>query len=72
MGQVTYTQCRLRHVAGRWDEVWIPTEFAHVGRRLRIKDENGWTVAERGVTRSAESLAEYERDHLHQREASDI
>jgi hypothetical protein len=33
---------------------------------------DGWVVSEVGVVKSADWLNEHSRDHLHQREASDI
>lgn len=53
--------------------VWIPEHFAHVGKYLKIKDEDGWQVLEVYQARiSQEQLSEYERDYLHQRKMSDI
>lgn len=75
MSTQTYTQCLL--VKGsQHDNCWIPTELARVGKTLKVKLDgrwdNGWVVRERYTTREATDLAEHERDHLHQREASDI
>jgi hypothetical protein len=67
----TYTQCRLRR--GRTEQIaWIPSEFAKKNRFLRIKDQNGWRVIGVGATKPAEYVITHARDHVIQRQASDI
>lgn len=75
MAQQFYTQCRMvRAFDGRvWEDVaWIPTEFAQVGRRLRIGAQEGWRVTGRGSVLSEDDAVTNSRDHLSQRDASDI
>ena len=75
-----YTQCTLRRPTENGysvDTAWIPSEFAKVGKIIKIKQaddswEDGWKVVSTGTTRSAEWLQGHERDYLHQREASDV
>jgi hypothetical protein len=69
----TYTQCRLRR--NRTEQiVWMPTEFAKKNSFVRIKDEDGWRVIGVGATKPAEFVTTHGhgRDHLRQRQASDI
>lgn len=68
-----YRQCTLRR--GCEQQVrWIPETFARVGKWIVVKEDgSNWCVKEVGAMRvSEEYLAEHERDHLHQREASDV
>ncbi len=55
---------------------WIPEQFAHEGKVLRILDYDkwvdGWEVTFVGKRLSEEYVREQESDHKHQREASDI
>jgi len=45
--QTKYRQVRLRHPStNRVQTAWIPSVFAHQGRHLEIKDEDGWVVDE--------------------------
>ena len=77
---VMYTQCVLKRPSDGGflvDNAWIPSEFAKLGKVLKIKqDDNiwqdGWKVTSVGTTRNIEWLQTHERDYLHQREASDI
>lgn len=41
-------QCVLNRGA-RWQIAWIPSQFAVVGKYLRLLDENGWRVVEVGA-----------------------
>ena len=67
----TYTQCRLRR--GRTEQIiWIRTEFAKKNTFVRIKDEDGWRVIGVGATKPARYVTTQTRDHLPQRQASDI
>jgi len=53
--------------------VWIPENFAHKGKFLKIKGDDGWEVIFVGQIRlSHEYIEEHERDYKHQREVSDI
>lgn len=71
-----YRQCELQR--GTTGQVaWIPEVHAKVGNYLKITEngvtENGWKVMSVGETRqTTEYRREYERDHMHQRRASDI
>jgi hypothetical protein len=73
----TYAQCELRRVDGKFDVVWIPEKFAQKGRSIRIKDDNGswedgWKVMEVYTRKAFSEIELKERDHLRQREASDV
>lgn len=69
--EVTYRQVELRN-GTRFQYAWIPSTFARVGKALRIKDEEGWVVTQLGHSATQTWLKKRERDHLHQREVSDI
>lgn len=66
-----YKQCRLQRLKTEMTS-WIPSQFAVVGKYLRIKGQNGWRVISVGGTLSGKYLLKHERDYLTQREASDI
>jgi hypothetical protein len=71
----TYTQCEL--IKGNvFQHAWIPSEFAVIGKVLKIKYrgiwEDGWKVAHIFGMRFIEYVEEHERDYLKQRVASDI
>jgi len=78
----TYAQCRLERKLGDGSVTchvsWIPSKFAKVGTVLKLKDRDtevwtdGWVVKEKWTVRDAASVEQHERDHVHQREASDI
>lgn len=58
-----YTQCQLVRDLDDGqasDTAWIPSSFAVVGKKLRIKDQEGWWVKSVGSTRSAK---DFEREH---------
>lgn len=66
----TYTQCRLElalEAGVLKDMVWIPTQFAVVGKHLSILAEDGswrpWRVKARGSTQDARYVEGHERDH---------
>jgi hypothetical protein len=67
-----YTQAEMasgshRHIA------WIPSQFAKIGRELRIDGVAGiWRVTARYDSQPADWVEARSRDYLHQREASDI
>lgn len=53
--------------------VWIPENFAHKGKFLKIKDEDGWEVVSVSQIRlSQEYIETHERDYKYQRQVSDI
>jgi hypothetical protein len=72
-----YRQCTLKsgHV---WHHAWIPEQFAVKGKFIQLKNERGhwgttWEVISTGeLTLGSDYVRELERDHLHQRKASDI
>ena len=67
----TYTQCLLKR--GKSTQTsWIPGKFAHIGKFVKLKDEDGWKVCEVFSTESEEYLLKHERDYKTQRLASDI
>lgn len=84
MKPTTYAQCRFRQaVPGanseletsgeRIDVAWIPGKFARRGKVIRIDGRDGvWTIIEVYTTRLTEEVLARERDHRHQRAASDI
>lgn len=56
---------------------WVPEEYAHVGRKIRVKIEDvwvdNWTVEEVYKERVESNEIEIRsQDYKHQREASDI
>lgn len=72
-----YTQAELRHPDDDGGErvhvAFLPSVMAKAGRRLRIDGMPGtWTVTARYETKPAEWIEPKSRDHLHQREASDV
>lgn len=82
MGKKTayYVQCKMkREVQPRIYQSlvsWIPEERAQKGRILRFKNhgewEDGWEVIETYTKKKAEFVEAQERDHLKQREVSDV
>lgn len=72
----TYTQCKYAQETAtgkKFDVAWIPSNFAKVGKKIRIDDKDGvWTIESVGSTKSAKTAMEDSRDYLKQREASDI
>ncbi len=65
--QVTLKKNNTIHTA------WIPEHLAHIGKTLKIKDEDGWIVVDVSQIRmSKEYIEEHERDYKIQRKASDI
>ncbi|MCW8133634.1 MAG: hypothetical protein KIS92_25035 [Planctomycetota bacterium] len=57
---------------------WIPEQFAKLGKPLKLKDEDGqwvdgWVVTQVGsVRRAAAEVNHRSRDHVRQRDASDV
>lgn len=79
MANVFYKQCILQKRKGIKPEVitqqtaWIPEVFAHVGRLVELKGDNGWEVVAVAQQRlDAETVSEQSQDYKHQRKASDI
>ncbi len=73
----TYKQCRLKHVDGRIDTRWIPSQFAVVGKSLGIDRpdgtrEEGWQVQTASAEMAAEYVESHERDYAKTRSATDI
>jgi len=66
----TYTQCKLRRLNTE-QTAWIPSQFAVVGKFLRIKNQNGWKVISVGGTQTEDYRRDHERDFRTQRQASD-
>jgi hypothetical protein len=50
---------------------FIPKQFATQGRRLRLHDEEGWSVAEVWGDRPAADVLAHERDYMKHRQATD-
>lgn len=75
-----YVQCRLKRKVRRgiFQSMvsWLSDRFAAKGRILRLKNrggwEDGWEVVETWTRREAEKVEAGERDHLKQREVSDV
>ena len=78
MSKQTYTQCTYTQPVPsmnglRIDTAWIPSEFAEVGKTIRIDGKPGvWTVTQVGSTKSAEDAMADSRDYLKMRSVSDI
>jgi hypothetical protein len=79
--EVNYTQCRLKKKTpeGSMNQMsWIPSEFAKVGKVLKLREEDtdqwddGWIVEAAYSTRSWEEVNKASQLHKHQRKASDI
>lgn len=76
MKRQTYTQCVLAKGVSITTS-FIPSNFAQIGRILRLKDSDGtwtdgWVVESCGAVSSEEDVFLYERIHLQQRKVSDI
>jgi hypothetical protein len=84
MTEDTLTQCRLVRDVARQAErqtVWIPTEFAEVGKLIGLRTktpqggaywDEGWKVEEVWNTLPAVYVREREQDYKKTRAASDI
>lgn len=70
--KTTHTQCALKHDDGRIDTAFIPTRYAKVCKRLRIKGEEGWTVTATYAVKDTDKAMADSRDYLRTREASDV
>ena len=61
---------------------WIPEQYAHKGHFVKLRNkkdrkdwDDGWQILSESrdaIRLEEEQLLEYESDHKHQREASDI
>jgi hypothetical protein len=79
MSQQNFTQCHLEKPtkSGKLIQVsFIPSEFAEVGKYLKIKDmagveTDGWEVKSAGMTLPESQLQIYRDVHRHTRDASD-
>jgi hypothetical protein len=72
MSEVYYRQCILKR-GSEGQTAWIPEKFSKGGAYLQISGEDGWRVERVGeIRREGSYLAEHERNHLTQRQASDI
>ena len=72
-----YKQVRLEDNDKNVRVAWVPERYAHVGKILSIKESdfgwsNGWLVTDVWTQLSEEYVREHERDHLTQRNASDV
>ena len=75
-----YKQCTFKMIgADVYHHAWVPAKFAVKGKVLQFKDQDGmwgkgsWQVISAGDWLMPEAnIRELERDHLHQRKASDI
>ena len=66
-----FRQCVLQKCKKK-QTAWIPEQFAHVNKVLKIKNEDGWKVVEVSSQRfSEEYVLERADDYKHQAQASD-
>lgn len=66
------TSCKLQK-GDRSQVAYIPKRFAVLGKYVNLaEDGDGWRVIEIYHSKPAKEVHERERDHLKQREASDI
>lgn len=72
----TYTQCLLRKtLGGSFCEyvVWVPSSLAKIGKTLLPESHPGeWKVVGRYSTMDFTAADAKSRDHLKQRQASDV
>jgi hypothetical protein len=68
-----YRQCKFTR-GTQTQYAWIEERGAIVGAQVELKSDNHekWTVAEVGGRLTEDYVRELERDHAHQRKASDI
>lgn len=73
MNSNNYTQCKLRSNGSLEHTAWIPSQYAKIGKIIRLKDmPHIWEVVEVYATRTLDEVRARERDHLNQRKASDV
>jgi hypothetical protein len=70
-----YKQVKLQRLAEQ-QYAWIPENLAHLGRPLKLKNDDntwddGWIVVEVGVQQSEEYVLKHERDYRTSRNATD-
>lgn len=66
-----FKQCILQKCKKK-QTAWLPEKFAHIGKLLKIKDEDGWKVIEVGSQQFTEEyVLDRQQDYKHQAEASD-
>lgn len=74
----TYTQAYMRrpipNIPGDWTytTAWIPSQFAKVGKVLKIKKENGWKVIETYATYPESLIMKYKDDFKYHRQVTDV
>ena len=72
-----HRQCLLNN-KNRWVTTWIPEEYAHIGKLLKIRDssedawDEGWRVRSIGIRLPSVQVKDNSRDWLRQRKFSDI
>lgn len=67
-----YAQCHLRR-GNVHQKAWIPSVFAHRGKYLKIKGEDGWRVISVGGRLPAEFvLGTLANEYRHHRNVTDI
>lgn len=77
MKEIMYTQCKLRK-NNLHQMSWIPSNFAKVGKVIKIRDEgtdnwtDGWVVEEAYSSKPWKEVNEGSQLHKNQRKASDI
>jgi hypothetical protein len=62
----THTQCNLQMKSKNQvleTVAWIPSQFAAVGKFLRIRERDGWQVMGAGETLPSEYVLRHERDY---------
>jgi hypothetical protein len=73
---MNFNQCLLvNENDGRATVSWIPSKFAEVARKVRMKFtewEDGWVVMEVGTQKTQEELTMLNAAYRHQREVSDV
>jgi len=74
---IFYRQCILHKELSsggrRVQTSWIPEKYATVGKYLKLKDEDGWQVKSVGdEKRTQKEVLARSRDHLKQRQVSDV
>lgn len=55
---MTYTQCKLGHLSGRFQTAWIPSQLAKLHKSIQLMGENDWIVMWVGQTKMDEDFAD--------------
>ena len=73
MAKEIYKQCQLK-TGNILDVVWIPIIYAKNGKHIRLNNDTRIWIVDKffNTTLTREELMARSRDHLKQREASDI